>query len=700
MKKKNKFFKKFLLTFVIFFLINTNAIAESIADQLTTLNNLYKEGAITKEEFSQAKSIILKTGTTKEKTSEKKKTQEKKKKSEKKKKKSKDVKKIVKEKNFNQDLTKTFMSVEELSKLGKYKKIEKIPVGMFKTSMSSKGQAKKSMEEMYKVFVSNKELMEKYPEKTMKAMGYFEVFYMEKLKDEQKTIEKFKENYPEISKSTKKTMQSLYSLNQARKSMREAIGLTLEDDAEEAVEKFMHMHDFLAKGEKKVTQLTSNEKRLKKASSKFKKEYGSFKKTIELKSENRIDDKTFRKDLNKNIKKVERSLSRLTKIDSKTDDMYKIVSDMFHNSLEILDNCSLNCDRKDLLAVIDSTEFTNSILKDVEKNIIKKKHTQDLSKVNMENLPKKQQETLTLASLGMKRQKELKKVNLQDSVLNLENNNFPVGDYLDEIENTGFEVKSVTMSFDNIEDMKKWKVEDWANSWRGGVPTELKDNDGNLIELTKENIEDLKAQLAMNTLNEMIDTSALEIRDTMNESIKEIAKAVESGGFNLEAWLNQDFSISLDNYVKISVESEIARLGDSLSADTIKLIRQNANFENLTNLTNLQYGTNMTSQEYANYWESAAVEGSTSNWGDITRGVDLLSQVGSFEAASIAKDLGADLQTVADSIALAATAGIATDLEAAAQGLGYGSFAEAVAAYNKQYGTNYTVEEAAAALGN
>ena len=42
------------------------------------------------------------------------------------------------------------------------------------------------------------------------------------------------------------------------------------------------MHDFLAKGEKKVNKLTSDEKRLKKASSKFKKEYGSFKKTIDL----------------------------------------------------------------------------------------------------------------------------------------------------------------------------------------------------------------------------------------------------------------------------------------------------------------------------------------------------------------------------------------------------------------------------------
>ena len=80
-------------------------------------------------------------------------------------------------------------------------------------------------------------------------------------------------------------------------------------------------------------------------------------------------------------------------------------------------------------------------------------------------------------------------------------------------------------------------------------------------------------------------------------------------------------------------------------------------------------------------------------------GVDLINQVGSFEAASIAKNLGTSLQTVADSIEAAAAVGISTDLEAAAQGLGYGSFAEAVAAYNAQYGTNYTEAEAKEALG-
>ena len=47
----------------------------------------------------------------------------------------------------------------------------------------------------------------------------------------------------------------------------------------------------------------------------------------------------------------------------------------------------------------------------------------------------------------------------------------------------------------------------------------------------------------------------------------------------------------------------------------------------------------------------------------------------------------------------AAAVGVSTDLEAAAQGLGYGSFADAVAAYNEQYGTNYTVDSAKEALG-
>ena len=688
--------------------------AATIADDLTKLNNLYKEGAITKEEFSKAKSILFKSESTESKT-ETKKTETKKKEKKKVKKskkekiekkkaeetiKSEDTKKVAKIEIFDESLNETFMTLEEAEALGSYKKIEKIPDGMFKITMSSKARAKKSMMKMYDVFVRNKGLMEKYPEKLMRAMGYFELFYMDQLDEKKGVIKRFKKNYPNINKGLKKKMQSLYSLNQAKKSMREAMGLTLNDDPEVALERYMAMHNFLEQGEKSINKLTKDEKRLKKKSANFKKKYGSFKKNIELRSENRIDQKTFDKELKKNIKDVKKSLGKLTDSGSKGEELYTTVATMFEKSLEILDNCSTNCARKDLLAVVDSADFTNAIIADVEKSLIPKQHIQDMSKVHMENIPDNTKAILASVSSSMKQQKAIKKNDLQNSVLNLENNNFPVGEYLDNIEKQGIEIKSVTMSFDNIDNMKNWQTKDWANAWRGELPSEIKDNAGNLVEFTEENMQDLKAQLSLNTFNGMIDTSALEIRESMNENIKEIAQAIESsGGFNLDAWLNQDFSITLDNYSRLIAESQISKFGDSLDATTINLIRENANFKTLTFITNLEYGTDMTPEEYASHWQNLQFYESSSTWGEVTAGVDLIDQVGSFEAASIAASIGTELQTVADSIAQAAVVGISTDLEAAASGLGYNSFADAVAAYNAQYGTNYTVESAKEALG-
>ena len=685
----NKSFKTLFTLFlgILFFISTFTANSANIVDDLTKLNNLYKEGAITKEEFSKAKDLLFKSELTEEKTETKKSEIKKKEKKEVKKSETKKKeKKVVKTRTFDEDLSKTFMTLEEVDELGTYKKIEKIPDGMFKISMSTKGRAQKAMMEMYDVFVRKKNLMEKYPENMMRAMGYFEFFYMDQLDVKKKSIKKFKETYPDINKSHKKTMQSLYSLNQARKSMREAMGLTLDDDPEEALERYMLMYNFLVQGEKKIEKLTKNEKKLKKESSKFKKHYAAFKKTVEFKSEKRIDQETFDKDLEKNIKDVKSALGRLSKIDSKSDKLYATVATMFEKSLEILDNCAANCERKDLLTVIDSTEFTNAVLKDAEKNLIKKKYTQDMSKVDMETLSDEQKGTLVLVSMNMKQQKAIKKEDLQNSVLNLENHNFPVDEYLDKIEEEGFEIESITMSFGNVDEMERWVMKDWANSWRGDLPIEIKDNTGNLIEFTEENMQDLKAQLAINTFSSMIDTSTLEIKESMNENIKEIAQAIEaSGGFDVDAWLNQDFSITLNNYSQLVGNSVGIEMND---------------FNDLTKFANELYGTNVSPEDYAAQWASATVEGSSSNWADITSGADLIDQVGSFEAASIAASLGADLQTVADSIALAASVGVSTDLEAAAAGLGYASFADAVAAYNAQYGTNYTAEEAAANLGN
>jgi hypothetical protein len=670
--------------------------AATIADDLTKLNNLYKEGAITKEEFSKAKSILFKSDSTESK-SENKKTETKKKEKKKAEEtiKSKDTKKVAKIEIFDESLQETFMTLEEVEALGSYKKIEKIPDGMFEISMSSKARAKKSMMKMYDVFVRNKGLMEKYPEKLMSAMGYFELFYMDQLDEKKRVIKRFKKNYPNISKGLKKKMQSLYSLNQARKSMREAMGLTLNDDPEVALERYMMMYNFLEQGEKSINKLTKDEKRLKKKSANFKKKYGSFKKNIELRSENRIDQKTFDKELKKNIKGVKKSLGKLTDSGSKGEELYTNVATMFEKSLEILDNCSTNCARKDLLAVVDSADFTNAIIADVEKTLIPKQHIQDMSKVEMENIPDNTKAILLSVSAGMKEKKAIKKNDLQNSVLNLENNNFPVGEYLDNFEEQGFDIKSVTMSFGNIDEMNGWEAKDWANSWRGELPSDIKDNAGNLIEFTEENVQDLKTQLAINTFNGMIDTSTSEIRESMNENVKEIAQAIEaSGGFNMDAWLNKDFSISLDNYSRLVGNSVGIEMND---------------FNDLTKYVNELYQSDMTSEEYASSWAQDKLDVTSqcgelgtcdpTEWVVVTKGVNLINEVGSFDAASISAELGRSLNEVAETIATAANVGISTDLEAAASGLGYDSFADAVAAYNAQYGTNYTTESAKEALG-
>ena len=52
--------KKFLLTIFLLF-ISSKITFANIVEELTKLNNLYKEGAITKEEFSKAKEILFKS---------------------------------------------------------------------------------------------------------------------------------------------------------------------------------------------------------------------------------------------------------------------------------------------------------------------------------------------------------------------------------------------------------------------------------------------------------------------------------------------------------------------------------------------------------------------------------------------------------------------------------------------------------------
>ena len=668
---------------VISFVLLINGFAHAnIVEELTSLNNLYKEGGITQEEFTKAKSILLQN---KDKEENKQKIEKVKKKKIEKKEKNKIVEKIDKKKN--EDLTKTYISLSEFNELGTYKKIVKYPDGLFNVKGSPEGMAKEAMMKMYQTFVQKPKLMEKYPENMMKAMAYFEIFYNYQLKDKEKSLEKFKKNYPEITWKTKKDVKTLYSLNFAKKSMRNAMSLNMDNSLEESLDRYVFMHDFLKPAEKITHKLSREEKKLKKFSTKLKQNYGKLKKTLEAKSEMRINNKDFQKQLKKNIKETKKALKNITNLNQESDEFYISINNLFEQSIQILNECNPDCVDNELKTVISSINFNEALIKEIEPTIVKKNYSQNMENLDLDSLTEEEKSILTLISLKNKVKKKEAKLEVQKTSLSLENSGFNINETLDKLDENGFEIKSVSMSFDDVDNMKRWAMKDWANSWRGELPSEITDKSGNLIEFSSENIQDIKAQLAYSSFNSLIDAPSLKdtVNESINENIKEIVNEItKDGGFNIDEFLNQDFTITLNNYSQL--------VGSSLGIEL-------ENFDDLTNVVNDLYGSDMTSAEYADHWKTAQYLDSTSNWGDVTMGVDLINELGSFEAASVAKDLGADLQTVADSIYAAANVGVSTDLEAAAQGLGYSSFAAAVDAYNKEHGTNYTEESAREALG-
>ena len=134
------------------------------------------------------------------------------------------------------------------------------------------------------------------------------------------------------------------------------------------------------------------------------------------------------------------------------------------------------------------------------------------------------------------------------------------------------------------------------------------------------------------------------------------------------------FSFTLDDFAR--------SFGDTYSLDI-------NNYADLTDLANAQHNANWSVEEYA-----AAYQDNVDMINALQSG-----SLSSFDAGRIAAAANSGLQEVADTIRAATSAGVSVDLEATAQGLGYGSFADAVAAYNQQHGTSYSVEEAKQSLG-
>ena len=546
---------------------------------------------------------------------------------------------------------------EDLKNIGTFKKIEKVPKDLFDKKYNTfHSRQLYSLSQIGNIFVKQKGLLEKYPERMMRGMAYFEFFYQQQLKDNENIIRRFNVNYPSWDSYTNQTMRKLYSLNKARKSMRNALGYSLEDDTEKVLLGYYTMYKLFEQSVTSKNKLNKKDKEINKFHKLISKEVGKAKTLVEKKNENRITNKKFLKEYSKTNKKLTNALK---KAEYKKE--YELLSSFIielHNLVE-----------KDNSALLSGYNLATFILKDLKSNVIKKRFEQDLSNANFDIFS--QEELITLGDITKsnkeKKNEESKKI--QVDILNLENNDIPVSKLLDVYrKDLDIKLESLNLQLASKVEMKRWALNDWANAWKSPIPTKVLDSKGIEISLTEKEIESIKAQLAIKNFKETIEIDQFKNLISDDSSFEDLKNTIAENTKSIS------FSYTLDDWAKA--------WGDMRNIDL-------DNYADLTALANAQHGANWSVEEYASAYQSNVDVINALQSGDLS----------SFDAASLGESLGASLQDVADTITAAGAAGVSVDLEAAAEGLGYDSFADAVAAYNEQYGTSYTVDQAREALG-
>ena len=240
--------RRFFVCLILSVLISLSAVAKTIDQKKEELKKIYEAGGISKIEYE--KSIEFLENPTEETTKNKKKNFSFK--SNKKKKNKNSLKK-------DEDLEE--ITLEKIEKLGKIVKHDKsiYPKTMLKKFVGCgkgyKCSGQKAGKILYKTFTASKSFGQRNPGKMIQAMAMYEVFYASKLYDARKSIQRFRDNKYKNKKGIfgkkkddEKKIRSLIGMNNGRKNMREALGMSLETPKAEAVKKFWLLGEFLDLG--------------------------------------------------------------------------------------------------------------------------------------------------------------------------------------------------------------------------------------------------------------------------------------------------------------------------------------------------------------------------------------------------------------------------------------------------------------------
>jgi len=554
--------------------------------------------------------------------------------------------------------TKLGIFIEDFEQIGNFNEINNTPKEMFPEKANNFSKKQLISQKLFiKTFVTQKGLMEKYTDRVILGMAHFEFFYMQQLKENKRSIERFKETYPNVNNAIKKDIQKIYGLSKAKKSMREALGISLNDSEEDAIKRYFTLYKLLNQAEIQTIKLSKEEKKNAKLHNNISKDISKLKSLTDDKLNERLTDKKFDKEYSKVFKKLSKNLKKANHLKD-----YELLTSFILEINEIKDT--------KLSQVLSGFKVTEFILQNLKKEKITKKFEQDLSNAKFDDFTDEELSILGDITNSMKVNKSIKSNDIQLQILNLENENIPVNKLLDIYRNElNVKLDSIHLQVASASTMKDWKLSDWANAWKNPIPKSIVNDVGIEISLSAEDMESIKAQLAMKNFKEILNLD--DFKDLIQNQSNNFLDIQNDLALNSQSF---NFSFTLDDFAK--------SFGDTYGLDI-------SNYSDLTDLANAQHGANWSVEEYSSAYQANV---------DIINALQS-GALSSFDAGQIAQAASSSLQDVADTLRAAIGAGVSVDLEATAKGLGYSSFADAVNAYNAENGTNYTEAEARESLG-
>ena len=239
---------KILISFLLInFFIIFSAVAKTLEQKQDELKKIYEVGGISKVEYEKANNSLAISENEEKKIKKKSFTLK-----NKKKKPKKNLLKLNKE--DQEEIT-----VEKIDELGEIVKLDRsiYPKSMLKKftgcNNSYKCTGQKAGQILFKSFGGSKSYGQQNPGKMIQAMAMYEVFYGSRLYGTKKQIQRFKDNKYKKGifskkKQDEKAIRSLFGMNNGRKNMREALGMSLDTPKAEAIKKFWLLGEFLDLG--------------------------------------------------------------------------------------------------------------------------------------------------------------------------------------------------------------------------------------------------------------------------------------------------------------------------------------------------------------------------------------------------------------------------------------------------------------------